>query len=1668
MEKDKMKRIIAALLVLHFCSLPAVVMADSVTEHQIVGEEFLVIDGASNIEYDSGNGAVVEVSAGETVVLNGDFEGNKTTAGGGGVVSSDGGSIFVTENSSFKGNVADNKDESNYPSPHGGVIQAMSDTYVSIGDSVLFYGNSSSFTGGAIYMETSDTVSDSNNILLVGDYVQFTSNTAAMSAGAVYIGDRNAAFGKNVSFTGNKATTQNGGALMVGSFWNNVTVTFDEGASFSNNYAALEGGALHSYVSNGKSQSITFDSVTFESNKAGQYGGAIYNWAAENSESEIEIGAGSFFTSNEAGNDGGAIYNSGKGEITIEGDTQFSSNTAGQNGGAIYNSGKGEITIEGDTQFSSNTAGQNGGAIYNEGSITLDTTAGDISFSGNTANGNSNDIYLYNSGTLTLQDDTIDGSTNEVSIGSGIAGAVGTLITNNGTTLVLESGSVNSSYLGTYTQNSGTTEVNSEFFGGTSTIAGGTLKLNNGAEIVAGSKLNVEDEVTANISGTVEINGTTNNKGTTVIEEEAKVIINSTFNNEGATTIAEAASVIVNGKLDSTDDSTITNNGSLSAVGVYAEIVLNDNYSQTTTGSLTISDGAVLDLLDGSLTIESGSITFTEGGGLADGDTLTVTSNVILDIGNDVTIYSSGLGVGGGYITIQEDQSFYFDGGNYTVDGDTLCLDVIIANADISAKTFETNLTIGCNDTCDTTLTLSDNATTDAGLVVSEDSTLKLAPTADGTLTLKSDNSVTGSGTVLVDEIVRTVGYDYNGEPIEEHYGVGTIEIYSDNRNFGGTYQQNMGTVIVESGAKFFGGENTVSGGSLTIKSGGVLVGENTIDGGTLNLNDGAILADSDNCSVSVTTSDSGTYGTVNIYNPIQGDVEEGEFDGKTIISDYLIESGDLTYINSNDSTLGITINGGGLGLFNNTIIVADSEDGCDGTLTLGNTDDDAAVGVYHLTLGNGSGVEASEIKLEDNTSLTYKDYAYIKEDSTVNMDDSKNTSLNFANEETDIEYTPTIISKSASSSINKSGAGTTIIESSLEDFKGSVNVTGGSLYLDGDDSSADLYLSGISVENGSLTTDAYINVYDYTEESGNYGNVSVNNGSLTINNSLNVANNITFVSSDVSIDGDLAGDNITSNAANVTVEGDVDFEKSLTISNGSNFTVNGDVTGGEDSNLAISGSDTVVTLNGDETYVGDDFTLTDSTLNNFTNMTVGGDMTIESSSSGSYIPTINMQDGGINTITVDGKLTQSSDFNMSFDYDPRGDAMDQIIVNDACVSSQIIITGINFINSPDNYTFTINGSELIVSADGGSSYANIGDSQFYANAALGQYLITATSSDSTIKGSLQYINPQMYRAQVVTVAQYANQLSFNNLLFDHAAIVSGQFGSGSDDEIANRYAAANPLFGPYQYSKKDGGVWFKAYGNIENISMTKGLHVDNTAYGAIVGADLPVVELKQGWKLIPTAYVAYNGAHQNYDFVSMYQNGGQIGAMATAYKGDFFTSLLAYGGGYANEMNVRDMGYGATTLADNTGNWFAGVASKSAYNVRLPKDFIIQPTAMIAYNIFGNQNYGSTFGGNLGMSSGFLNGINLAPGVNVIWNKKTFSIYGTAQMVFNIMGGVDGYAGRVTLDDVRIKHPYIEYGLGVVKSFKDRFSGYFQFTIRNGGRTGIGFMGGIQFKLGK
>ncbi len=328
---------------------------------------------------------------------------------------------------------------------------------------------------------------------------------------------------------------------------------------------------------------------------------------------------------------------------------------------------------------------------------------------------------------------------------------------------------------------------------------------------------------------------------------------------------------------------------------------------------------------------------------------------------------------------------------------------------------------------------------------------------------------------------------------------------------------------------------------------------------------------------------------------------------------------------------------------------------------------------------------------------------------------------------------------------------------------------------------------------------------------------------------------------------------------------------------------------------------------------------------------------------------------------------------------------------------------------------------------------------------------------------NLTRFNPQVYRGQVTTLAQYMNQLAIDDMLFNHSMLLP----SFKDDDLSdngamiNRLAAANPVYAPYQYSKKDGGLWYRMYGTFETLQMSQGLsRVGNNAYGTIIGADFGLKDLRNGWKFMPTAYIGYNGAHQYFAGMGAYQNGGQAGFLGTWYKNNFVLGGLIYGGIYQNSMDIA----GHT---DNTFNYFAGASAKGAYNWRFHRDWVLQPNLMLAYNFFGQQNWHTDFG-QMGMMSGTLNGINLAPGLNLIWEKETFSIYATLQYMYNLNGAVDGRAGNVSLPHLYMDRGYIQYGFGFTKRFTDRFAGYFQTVFRNVGRTGVGFQLGLNFKLGK
>src|SRR5574344_1733761 len=283
--------------------------------------------------------------------------------------------------------------------------------------------------------------------------------------------------------------------------------------------------------------------------------------------------------------------------------------------------------------------------------------------------------------------------------------------------------------------------------------------------------------------------------------------------------------------------------------------------------------------------------------------------------------------------------------------------------------------------------------------------------------------------------------------------------------------------------------------------------------------------------------------------------------------------------------------------------------------------------------------------------------------------------------------------------------------------------------------------------------------------------------------------------------------------------------------------------------------------------------------------------------------------------------------------------------------------------------------------------------------------------------------------------------------------------------KYANKYAmqgTGNNLgtFSPNQIPEQNKGAWFRPYASFEKVNLKNGPKVGNVMYGSLIGGDSPILELKHGWDMVYTGYAGYNGSHQNYDGVSIYQNGGTLGASSVFYKGNFFTGLTADVGASVAEASTM---YGH----DDITMLMTGIASKTGYNWELAKGrFVIQPNYLMSYTFVNTFDYTNSAG--VRINSDPLNAVKIVPGIKFIGNlKNAWQPYASVQMVWNIMDDTKVKANNINLPELSVK-PYIQYGIGLQKRWGVRFTGFFQTMFRNGGRTGVAFQMGFRWSLGK
>ena len=862
----------------------------------------------------------------------------------------------------------------------------------------------------------------------------------------------------------------------------------------------------------------------------------------------------------------------------------------------------------------------------------------------------------------------------------------------------------------------------------------------------------------------------------------------------------------------------------------------------------------------------------------------------------------------------------------------------------------------------------------------------------------------------------------------------GTLILNADNSGYTGTYTQESGQTDVNESSTFFGGETTIADGvlnwntlknynsTLKVEKGSLNIGN--VSKASLSLNNNSYIKKDTLVNINSKGEIKLNGGSITLDN---NDIWAGNI---SIGDENTVGSGTLT-IDGLTSNGGIFANGGAIDIISGRLTASAGDVIKEATTVKIKDDALLAVRGGDVTLGANTDWASKGGVLLNNGALTIKNYLsnsngifqansgkLMLENSTftVGKDSFINSSV-----ETNID---------SNSKLQITSNGWVTIGDN-DTWNGEVSLAGGTLNYERTESTSSTMTGDLIATSGNLNLlkNSYINIKSPSNiaqavsvDIQKGATVEISNGAEFNLDSNDKWNGL--------IKNELDGILKTDNVNNSAFGGMLQQNKGVSIfDNKSNITIDG-----KDSYI-LGG--TVEIKNGSALNIGSGVA---------DNHFFVSDLNMTNNSA------LNAMNSVLNKYQISNDMIVEGKNNLSIDIDGRNKVGDAFIINNLTSNTNgtLNVADFNFIGqAPIDRQFKIR----VFDANSINDKVNFTSTDKEIFTPIGYYNLQSAGGGWYTSNMTRY-NPQVFRGQVATLATYNNQLVIDDMLLNHVTLDSER--TLAQSRNANRYASTLPQFAPYQYKKEDGGLWYKSYVNFENLSLTQGLKVGNNSYGSLVGADFPVINMKRGWKFMPTAYIGYNGAHQTFNGVGMYQNGGQGGFMGTFMKNDFIGSVLAYGGGYNNEMSVA--GY-----TDRTGNWFAGTAAKLAYNLHPTKHFTIQPTAFVSYNIFGRQNWGTDYGA-MSMNSGLMNGINVAPGMNFIYARESWSVYATFQYMYNINDQVGGKAGNVDLASVKMEHGYIQYGLGVTKTWKDRLNSFFQIVFRNGGRTGVGFQLGLNY----
>ncbi len=1640
----------------------------------IVGNE--ATDKGGGLYYNSQN-------AFSTANYNMVFYGNKAENEGGGIYNSkDSAGLFIVSNARFDSNSA----------KIGSAIYNAGNMYIA--NDNIFRNNR---VGSAIGNEGTLELAE-------GFEFGYFQNSIPPNAGALYIKEDGVL---NLTYKDDQSGKY---SLYI----HNTGYTGDDGNG------AVDGAGLHltdnavvnTKLPNGNILANTLYGAVFIDN-TGFHGGGLY----KDSKNPLLV-SGSLFNGNrtvgatdltgENKAAGGAIYNAGKdgdkSRMYIAKDTTFSTNSTTGKGGAIYNGNFGYMefapgyVMGADTQGYSNIAEGAGGAIANEGNMVFntDSTTGRsiyFKYQGGAMKGSSGSVYNGKGGALYVGGNGLI-STVDASGAENTAALLDAVFTNNesiyGGALYKEAGKYK-------------LDVSKTQFSGNRGYKDGGAVYNNSGELnfvlsaddnnifVGNQAGNDMSSIASSGRGGAIYNAGVMKIATedTALTPEEVFLSNTATGDDGqGGAIYNSSDLTVGGNIAFVKNSAKKGGAIASSGNVVLDLTAGDIvFSQNTAevGSAIFLNGGSLVIKDSNEAGKQNTLTFVDGDesqGIIAQTIASEGANAFTVRGGNVNFFSDASGYNGTYyqtggvVTVKNKFLNISDGPIRTVTGGTFILDkgaelssdyLLISNVepdtdnkakiifnkndkatltDLSAL-YENTATnnyfvygndenshkislraadVEINDVAEIkndsiignaknsyavrNLTLSNGAKLNAQMKVyggttstDEGAALTLNEGALGSdkagVELKGYNSklnINNTSTEI--ELGGKIANDGSSYLSEiNKTGAGAVTISGDASGYDGKYTQNAGLVEFVDGSKFFGNGTTTKD---------PVSQESYITGGTLKIADsvtfenGTVVSVGGNATFSTAKQSNvdltGTSGAILTMVDPNVRVDLGQNTTLEVTNNATVNALKDVIRIGNDSLQVNSIILGGLAQKGGSVDVT-----LNPTTRFVLQNDRAVVGAGGV-LGFGENVNFRDTA--GNTvvpTIQLKDYTQLK---FTNENDSS-IALNIQSIDNTENVNPTW--NSANGDIVKENKGTMNLSGDIKDFHGSLVVKDGEIATVGTKFAADV-------------------VHDLTglkhEAKARVSNVTYND--------------------DIVIAGDISSEvaegkyelNVANDRGNIVVKDSANNKYgNVNVRNGSTATFSS--VGGTYLNDLVIKNSTVNLARGD--------------------MFVGGNVSMGS--------TFNMMNGAINTQNIAGNMVLTGNSDYKIDINPLFAQSDKVVIGGnlssdvAGTTRALDISEYNLLTDPTTEysiykVFDVKGSinDVVFTSSNGLKTTPIAN-----------YLLSPMGNSGSYMLARLGFTPAALATPVAMQGAYLTQIASYDAAFGNMDTVMTLPVVGYQ---GNKYADSNPddtiVYSPLFIPELEKGLWFRPYGNFEKVDLQDGPSVDNQMYGAMVGGDTPLKELGNGFQGNLSAYVGYNGAHQSFDGVSNYQNGGMIGVTGAVYKGGFFSGLTVNANAGINSSSTP-FGHNDFFMLS------AGVASKTGYNWELARGrFIIQPSWLMSYSFVNAFSPESIMGRSVEAQA--LNAVQLAPGVKFIANLPYgWQPYLTFNYRFNLGDEAKVKAGNVDIPEMSVKS-YVEYGLGMQKRWGNRFTGFGQVQARNIGRNGVGLNLGLRWTFGR